>query len=261
MKRYILLSTILSVFAYVVPVTAGQFTISIPKLADIVKKDKGQPKPDAVKTAESSDARSGPADAGSNQNDCSDAVLEYHHLKELKDALEEVRSFTPDRGYFVSERSDRKNEFFEAAMLPWKRTEYFENYKNIKNFEQCTRPVLDQLATEAKKKLPSYPGPAGYNSGTPAEKRLLLGKINDIADGKVLRVGIKQPNWLISTNSYGLPTARYRHGMILAKYPKLPDGICWVFFVNLKQDYAGGGTYGASYGYFISRALAGCPAA
>ena len=48
--------------------------------------------------------------------------------------------------------------------------------------------------------------------------------------------------------------------MIWAQYPNSDDGFCQIFWVNIKQDYAGGGTYVASYGYFVSRALAGCPA-
>jgi hypothetical protein len=35
---------------------------------------------------------------------------------------------------------------------------------------------------------------------------------------------------------------------------------CRIYWINIIQDYAGGGTYGASYAYFVNDELAGCPA-
>ena len=127
---------------------------------------------------------------------------------------------------------------------------------NVVNFTDGA----DGLAAVARKTLPGYTGPQGYTFGTPAEKSALLSAINDIRQAKVLKVGIKQTNWLIDKNSLGIPTARYKHGVIWAQYPNRDDGFCRILWVNIKQDYAGGGTYSASYGYFVSRAFAGCPA-
>jgi hypothetical protein len=54
--------------------------------------------------------------------------------------------------------------------------------------------------------------------------------------------------------------ARLCRSIGLAQYPKADDGFCRILSVNLKQDYAGGGTYGASYGYLVEEEFAGCPA-
>jgi len=119
-------------------------------------------------------------------------------------------------------------------------------------------PALDDLAAVARKSLPSYTGPATYTFGTPGEKKTLTTSITDISKAKVLMVGMKQANWIIAKDDFNFPTARYKHGVVIAKYPDME--FCWLFWINLVQDYAGGGTYGASYGNFVGRSLSGCPA-
>lgn len=193
--------------------------------------------------------------------DCKSNSLVQIHLMDLEKTKKEAEEFRPGlRDYFVSTLSDSKNLYLEAALSPSVREEWLGRFrKNDPLFEQCMKPALDALAAAARKTLPSYTGPAGYTLGTPAEKKALLGAIKDIAKAKVLKVGIKEANWLIEKNSLGIPTARFKHGVIWAQYPNMDDGFCRIFRVNLVQDYAGGGTYGASYGNFVGRSYAGCP--
>ena len=191
--------------------------------------------------------------------DCNSDAVTRVHLEDLEKTRKEAESFRPGlRGYYVSELSDRKNIYLEAALSPSRRKEWLGGWPE--DFVKCLEPALDGLAAVARKTLPGYTGPQGYTLGTPAEKKALLSAINDIAQAKVLKVGIDEANWLIDKNSLGIPTARYKHGVVWAQYPNSDDGFCRIFWVNIKQDYAGGGTYGASYDYFVSRAFAGCPA-
>jgi hypothetical protein len=191
--------------------------------------------------------------------DCNSDPVTQVHLTDLGKTRTEAEEFRPgSRDYYVSTLNDRKNLYLEAALSPSERKDWLG--RSPEDFVKCMEPALDGLATVAKKTLPGYTGPQGYTFGTPAEKNALLSAINDIRQAKVLKVGIKQANWLIDKNSLGIPTARYKHGVIWAQYPNRDDGFCRIFWVNIKQDYAGGGTYGASYGYFVSRAFAGCPA-
>ena len=191
--------------------------------------------------------------------DCKSDAVTSVHLGDLEKTRKEAEEFRPGvRGYYVSELNDRKNIYLEAALSPTRRKEWLGGAPE--DFVKCMEPALDGLAAVARKTLPGYTGPQGYTLGTPAEKKALLSAINDIAQAKVLKVGIDEANWLIDKNSLGIPTARYKHGVIWAQYPNSDDGFCRIFWVNIKQDYAGGGTYGASYGYYVSRAFAGCPA-
>jgi len=191
--------------------------------------------------------------------DCNSDAVTNVHLTDLEKTRKEAEGFTPgSRGYYVSTLSDRKNLYLEAALSPSARKEWLGKWPE--DFVKCLEPALEGLAAVARKTLPGYTGPQGYTFGTPAETKALLSAIDDIGQAKVLKVGLQEANWLIDKNSLGIPTARYKHGVIWAQYPNRDDGFCRIFWVNIKQDYAGGGTYGASYGYFVSRAFAGCPA-
>jgi hypothetical protein len=191
--------------------------------------------------------------------DCNSDAVTKVHLDDLEKTRKEAEEFRPGlRDYYVSTLSDRKNLYLEAALSPSRQKEWLGGWSA--DFVQCLTPALEGLAAVARKTLPGYTGPEGYTLGTLAEKKALQSAINDLGQAKVLKVGIKQANWLIDKDSLNIPTARYKHGVIWAQYPNSDDGFCRIFWVNIKQDYAGGGTYGASYGYFVSRAIAGCPA-
>lgn len=194
--------------------------------------------------------------------DCKSNSLVEVHLTDLEKTRKEAEEFRPGlRDYFVSILSDSKNLYLEAALSPSAREEWLGRFReNDPKFEQCMKPALDQLAAVARKTLPSYTGPAGYTLGTPAEKNAMVRAVDDMGNAKVLKVGIKEANWLIDKNSLGIPNSRFKHGVIWAQDPKSDDGFCRIFWVNLVQDYAGGGTYGASQGNYVGRSYAGCPA-
>lgn len=260
----ILTVTLLALTSFAAIPATAQITINIPKFPKIKKE-----KPPATTTT-TSDARpsstaneSKPAvsETAAKPKDCSGDAVAQVHLEDLGKTRKEAEDFTPgSRNYYVSELSDRKNLYLEAALLPGERKEWLGKWPA--DFQNCMNTALDGLAAVAKRTLPGYTGPAGYTNGTPAERKVLLTAINDLTEGKVLKSGIRQANWVIDKDSYNFPTARYKHGYVLIQYPKRNHGgFCWVFWINVVQDYAGGGTYGASEGRFISRALAGCPAA
>jgi len=230
-----------------------QFTINIPNIPKFgKKKDKTQP---ATATGQESGTQTTSTRSEETPpNACESYYIYFNDIAKVK---KEAESFTPGREYYVSTLSDRKNKYFEAALSPSQRQNFFAGNAE---FGKCVSPALDELAAVARKTLPTYTGPVNYTLGTPAEKKIMLGAINDIAQAKVLRVGILEPNWLIEKDSYNFPTARYKHGVIVAKYPNADHGYCWLFWVNVVQAYAGGGTYGASYGNYVARAISGCPA-
>lgn len=260
-KNSILVFALFVCFALGVQAASAQFTITIPKIPK-VKKPKTETPPPTTSDAQTERQMTVEEKPPAQNSDCStDAVMKIF-LEDIEKTRKQAEEFRPGlRDYYVSTRSDGKNLYLEAALSPKLRKDWFAQWKeNADELSGCVSPALDDLAAVARKTLPTYTGPAGYTLGTPAEKKLILSAITDISNAKVLKVGIKQTDWLIEKDSYNFPTARYRHGMIWAQYPNDVVGYCWVFWINLVQDYAGGGIYGASYGKFISRAVAGCPA-
>ncbi len=238
---------------------SAQFTTTIPKFP-MIKKEK--PQTTTSTTDQRSESTGKPSAVISTEallpTNCKSDPVAESHLADIGKTRKEAEDFKPgSRDYFVSTLSDGKNLYLEAALSPFRRKEWLEEWPA--DFIRCMDTALDGLAAAARKTLPGYTGPAGYTFGTPAEKQALLGSISDIDTATVFKVGIKQANWLIAKDNFNFPIARYKHGVIWAKYPKKDHGFCQIYWVNLKQDYAGGGTYGASYGYLVSRALAGCP--
>lgn len=240
---------------------AAQFTITIPKIPKIKKTQpttapttttsSGSPSETSA-TQANDDSPAEPA-----KNGCDGAVMGVY-LDDIKKTHEQAAEFKPGlRDYYVQDFNDRKNKYLLAAISPSKRKEFFED--TTPEWPRCVGPALDALNAVVKKTLPTYT-PTGYNIRNPAEERVLRSGVTDLAQATVFKVGLASPNWLIEKDSYNFPTARYKYGMIWARYPSLDDGYCRIIYVNVVQDYAGGGTYGASYGNFIKSEPAGCPA-
>ena len=243
----------------------GQITINIPKFPKIKKKEPEKPAmaqptsvqttPTTTKTISTSDEESTPTKA---ENNCNDGFTQVH-TEDMRKTLAQATEYRPGlRDYYVQDFSDRRNEYLRAAISPSQRKEWYEG-KNLKSEDRaCFEPLFNQIAEAAKKTLPTYAPPA-YRAGTPAELKMLRSGVTDLNQAAVFKVGLEGPNWRIAKDNYNFPTARFKYGLIWAKYPNIDDGFCRIIWVNLVQDYAGGGTYGASYANFIKSEPAGCP--
>ena len=180
----------------------------------------------------------------------------YVFLEDAKKQLEDVESFMPGRGWFV--RSMNYSPIY-YAVSPKARQERYHDNPMIKC--QNLLAAYDKLGAAAAKKLPQFiPDKAEYPATTPANANLIKGKITGLADHKIFYIGVKEANWLIDKNDYGLPTARFKHGLVWVRYMPDDHPYCHIYYINLVQDYAGGGTYGATYGNYVGETLAGCPA-
>lgn len=135
-----------------------------------------------------------------------------------------------------------------------------ENYRSDKACNKVD-PALDDLAAAVAKTISLYvPERGAYAVRNPAEETLMKSRVTDLTPAtKIFKTGLESANWGIDKNDLGIPTDRYKHGLIYLKPVNADDPYCRMIFVNIVQDYAGGGTYGASYGNFIRSEIAGCP--
>ena len=192
------------------------------------------------------------------ESGCDDPFTQVH-TEDMRKTLAQAAEYRSGlRSYYVEDFNDRRNEYLRAAISPTRRKEWYEG-KNVDEVRKdCFEPLFDQIAEAAKRTLPTY-RPAGHTLGTPAELRILRSGVNDLAQATVFKVGLEGPNWRISKDNYNFPTARFKYGLIWARYPKTDDGFCRIIWINLVQDYIGGGRYGAGYANFIKSEPAGCP--
>ena len=240
---------------------SAQITINLPKIPKLPKIDKTK------QVVDNSDGKNDGnntvnTETRTNQNNnagdfCKTDMMVGVYMKDIETTRAQAEEYKPGlRDYYVQDFSDRQNIYLKASLSQTRRKEWLGTWPA--NIVNCITPALDNLAVVAKKTLPTYT-PNGYTLGTPAELKILRSGVNDLAQATVFKVGMSSPAWRISKDSYNFPTARYKYGMIWAKYPALDDGFCRIIYVNLVQDYAGGGTYGESYANFIKSEFAGCP--
>lgn len=172
--------------------------------------------------------------------------------------MKQAANYKPGaRNFYVSDFNDNENLYLKAALSPRRRKKWFDDMKNPVMAE-CMAVKLDELAAIARTTLPTY-RPTGFTVRNSAEEKVLLTGVNDIAKAKVLGTGLADADWRIEKLRNGIPSARYKYGMIYARYSTSDDGFCRIVHVNIVQDYAGGGTYAASRARFIKTEPAGCP--
>ena len=186
-----------------------------------------------------------------------DAVFRVHS-DNIEITKKQAADYKPGaRDYYVRDFNDNENLYLKAALSPSRRQEWLGRWKDPK-FVKCMSVALDELAAIAKKTLPSY-RPAGHTVRNAAEERVLLTGVKDLAQATVISSGLASSSWKIEQNRRGIPVARYKHGMVHARYRGVDDGFCRIVYVNVLQDHAGGGTYGDSRAVYIKSEFAGCP--
>ncbi len=187
---------------------------------------------------------------------CGSPFYAVHYGDALK-TLREAESYKATaRKYYVRELSDRRNEYLEAGISPKLRETWFTNHRIAEKDRQCLAGVFDAIAGAAKKTLPKY-RPRGY---THHDDDGLIEDVvkRKIPDAQILEVGVSSPNWDIEKLRNGIPRVRYKYGMAWVKTSSADDGYCRIVYVNVQQEYSGGGTFAESRGNYIKTEPAGC---
>lgn len=273
-KNSTLMFVSLTILAFSFQVISAQITINLPKLPKIKKDKQEQPKKESQPTVTNNDGQSNDSQPINNQSNnsetteskpsapadqCANSIWLRAHVEDINKRREEIDSFTPDRGWFAG-RSTNDHVLF--AVSPAAKEKWLKDSEAL-DFKDCPTLVaaFDKLAASAAKKLPQYlPNTKVYPMHNPLEEKLMKAKISNLADHKIFYIGIQEPSWLIDKNEFGIPKSRYKHGMVWVRYTPNDHPYCRIYYINIIQDYAGGGTYGASYGYFVKDQLSGCPA-
>jgi hypothetical protein len=257
MRKYFL-TLLMAIFvtAFAGSSANAQFTITIPKIPKI-KKTKPDSQPTTTNSTDGTTTQTSNTTAKNDK--CSDNIWLQTHVEDINKRRSEVDSYTPGRDWFVVE-SNYDHLLF--AVSPSAKQRWLTG-ANALEYKDCPSLVtaLDQLNKSASAKLPTYiPDTKSFAIKLPAYEQLMKGKIKDLADHKIFHIGVKQASWLIDKNNLGIPKSRYKHGMAWVRYVPNDHPYCRVYWINIIQDYAGGGTYGDSYAYFVRDDLAGCPA-
>ena len=181
---------------------------------------------------------------------------QIHYGDALK-TLREAESYkATERKFYVRELSDRRNEYLEAAISPKFREDWFGSHRTSQKDRGCMTGVFDALDAAARRTLPKY-RPRGYTHHD--DDALIKDAVTEkIPDAQFFEVGVSSPTWEIEKLRNGIPRVRYKYGMAWLRRPSEDDAYCRIAYVNVQQDYSGGGTFGESRGHYIKSEPAGC---
>lgn len=181
------------------------------------------------------------------------------HYHDAYKTLREVEDYKAGaRSYYVRELSDRQNEYLLSGISPEFRKRWLESHNIAEKDQHCLVPLFDEIGAAAKRTLPKYQ-PRDYTHHDSDEEDLIRAAVKaEAPDAKFLAIGVRQANWDIEKLRNGLPSLRYKYGMAWVKSSAFDDGYCRIYYVNIVQDYAGGGSYAESRASYISLEPAGC---
>ncbi len=181
-------------------------------------------------------------------------------LKAHRDGIKKTLNYVEIYDSSTHNSMGTESEYALYAVSLQERNKWLKE-KNALDFAEPINTLLAPLAAALSKKLPTYFSITGkYSSGTPADFALMKGILTNPARYKIYKTGLKQSNWEVDKNALGIPNARYKNGVIYLRDTKSEHPFCFATYVNIVQNYAGGGTYGASKAIFIQDELVGCPA-
>ena len=189
---------------------------------------------------------------------CGNPFFSVHYGDAYKTLREAEDYRAGKRDFYVRELNDRRNEYLLVGISPKFREQWLSSHHIASKDQHCLVPLFDAIGAAAKQTLPKY-RPHGYVHHDSGEEDLIRAALkHQVPDATVLALGVSSPTWLIEKLDNGLPKLRYKYGMAWVKSSQFDDGYCRIVYINVVQDYAGGGTYGESVARYVSMEPAGC---
>jgi hypothetical protein len=184
---------------------------------------------------------------------------------EIKDAV----SFNNGGDWFVND------DLVGQAVSPKARQERFTNLEGFFNDyaelakltgrnpsmpKDTLTLLLDNLKSTLKTALPKHkPTDNMFKFRDAGLESKMKAYLKNAAALTVYKIGLTHDVWQIKKNDVGIPEYKYKYGAMYVKNPSWDHGYCKVLFFTLKQDYAGGGTYGETHVGWYSEEYYGCP--
>ncbi len=186
--------------------------------------------------------------------------------------LDDIKKYQDDVENYISGKSKElygqygDKDLIPKVISPKARAAYLKDYAGAEiDPDGLINAALDKLAETIDKPMREYiPVPASFQFKNPADIKILKGVLENLSDLTIFNVGVYNPSWYIVKNEYGLPLRRMKFGYVWAKNNADDQPYCVQYQIELRQEYAGGGTYGETYGWkdweHHSRTFRGCPA-
>lgn len=193
-------------------------------------------------------------------------ILFSYQLDEIQKAKLDIDKYVAspkDRLYLVDYAG---TEWLKRAVSAKTRKKYYSDFlasqteEIRKNATDMFDKALQPLAASAANGLKTYlPGDQYFVFRNSKEEDMMKSKLKNISSLKIHKIGLFHENWQIEKNNFNEIIKRYKKGYIWAHDSSDDYVYCHLYWVNILQDYSGGGTYGATYASFVEDTLFGCP--
>ncbi|HEX6126278.1 MAG TPA: hypothetical protein VFZ23_12965 [Pyrinomonadaceae bacterium] len=256
-KTFLSFTFLIAVNALPVSGVAAQITINIPGIKKIIKKPDVRTNvetttPDPNDTTTNTTTATGRTDGTTSGNWWID-----YQIEAITKYKVQVESWDPETQIFPKPNSS--DDYISVALSKKERASWIREKKIASDARLDA--ALDDLKTSLTRRMPEYKiNPKSFTHRNAAEETLLLAELSDVPGLKVFKVGFNQPTWLIDKNEWGIPKARYKHGLVYGRNPASEDPFCRIWYVNVVQEYSGAGTYGPTQARYIEKEFIACPA-
>ena len=242
---------LIAMTALTVSSAAAQITINIPGIKKIKK-------PVIITNTNVIDNTVTTTDTTTTQtgNGSTDWWIDYQ-IEAITKYKKELEGWSPASEIFPKPSSS--DDYISLALSKKERASWLRDKKVAPNAKLDAS--LDDLKASLTRRLPEYTINQGsFTNRNAVEEKLMLAQMTGVPGIKVFKTGLKQPAWLIDKNEWGIPKARYKHGMIYGRNPASEDPFCRIWYVNVVQEYSGAGTYGSTQARYIEKEFIACPA-
>jgi len=173
-----------------------------------------------------------------------------------------VDEYTPETKAFLVWARNSSDDWLVRSISPAERNAFYTKWSISGTTAAKLDKELDAIAAAAPAKIQAYTNAEAhrFTLRSPAEEKMMRENMSDIPGLIVHGIGFYQLTWNIEKGDFGIPLRRYKTGAIYGRDPRADHPYCWIWTINIRQDYAGGGTYGPSYAKYMGRDIASCPA-
>jgi hypothetical protein len=182
-------------------------------------------------------------------------------LDEIAVAKTKASNFTGGtEGLYVC---DGCYEYMFCAVSPTYRKDWFDRMTGFNSDAESVKNIdaaFNDLKTVCASKISLFKMADWYYKYADSGNETVMK--NYLKNSSVLtihRKGMSDSDWLIEKDAFNVPLYRYKRGQMLIRNPANDHPYCKGLFYVIKQDYSGGGSYGASYVNEYHEELCGCP--
>lgn len=187
-------------------------------------------------------------------------IVDSPWLKAHRDGIKKVMGYVENWKAGSRDALGSESEYAFYAVSPKMRAAWLKE-KNALAFEGEIEKLLKPLSDALAEKVPNYfPQPERFAFSNAGEEAMMKSVLTNLARYKVFKIGLMQSSWRTDPGVLGIPNARFKNGMIYRRDTQADHPYCYATYVNIVQDYGGGGTYAASRAVFVQDELVACPA-